>query len=166
MSTENKIYFVMGVAGCGKTTVGQMLASRLGIDFYDGDAFHTEVAISKMAAGIPLADEDRYAWLQTLNQKAATCLALGVSAVIACSALKESYRQLLTVNLANQFVWIYLHGDFNTIFKRMQQRKNHFMPASLLQSQFDILEEPVYAIRVGVSDTPGAIVQTIMEQLQ
>jgi 6-phosphogluconate dehydrogenase len=162
----NKIYFIMGVSGCGKTTIAQKLAQHLDIQCFDGDDFHPTANVQKMAKGIPLTDADRFDWLKSLHQKAQQCISQQQSAVFACSALKESYRQILMQTIENQCVLIYLKGDFETILQRMSHRKGHFMPVELLKSQFDILEEPKRAIIIDIKNQPNSIIQKIMENLQ
>jgi carbohydrate kinase (thermoresistant glucokinase family) len=149
MEAEGAIFFVMGVSGCGKTTLGRALAGHLGLPFFDGDAYHPVENIRKMEAGIPLADEDREGWLARLNQLALDHQDRG--AVIACSALKERYRKRLGSGLGTKAIWIYLQGGFGEIQARLEKRQGHYMPASLLQSQFEALEPPPYGIHVPVS---------------
>jgi 6-phosphogluconate dehydrogenase len=161
-----KIYFIMGVSGCGKTTIAQMLAQHLDIQYFDGDDFHSTANVQKMATGIPLTDADRLDWLKSLNLAAQQCVSQQQSAIFACSALKESYRQILMQTIENQSVLIYLKGDFETILQRMKARKNHFMPVELLKSQFDILEVPQHAITIGIKNQPNIIIQKIMEKIQ
>lgn len=161
-----KVYIVMGVSGCGKTTIGKLLAETLGIDFYDGDGFHPISNIEKMAASIPLTDEDRYSWLLDINKQAKKSLATGKSVVFACSALKESYRTLLAQDIDQDcIVWIYLKGDLETIHLRLRNRTGHFMSPDLLQSQFDILEEPSSAIHIHAVLDTDIIIQTIVKKL-
>jgi len=135
------IFYVMGVSGCGKSTIGKLLANEFDMPFFDGDDYHPEANIEKMAAGSPLTDDDRQGWLQRLN--ALSVAHKNQGAVIACSALKDAYRKILSQNLAKQVEFIYLEGTLEEISGRLQQRKNHFMPAGLLQSQFETLETPV-----------------------
>lgn len=161
----NRIYIVMGVSGCGKTTIGKLLAETFGISFYDGDAFHSVSNIEKMTAGIPLTDEDRYSWLLDINKQAKESLSLGHSAVFACSALKQSYRTLLEQHIEDSVSWIYLKGDLDTIYKRLTNRKGHFMSPALLQSQFDILEEPSSAMYIDATFDTDTIIQTIVKKL-
>jgi len=162
---KNKVYIVMGVSGCGKTTIGKLLAETLHVDFYDGDAFHSIANIEKMAASIPLTDDDRYGWLQEINAQAKQSLSSGNSVVFACSALKESYRILLSSSIEDQIEWIYLKGDMETIQQRLKNRKGHFMPSTLLQSQIDTLEEPAVAYNIDVTLEPEQIIQLLVKQL-
>ncbi len=151
----------MGVSGSGKTTIGKLLANALALPFYDADDFHPAANISKMKNGIPLVDEDRFPWLAELASQINSWQKTK-GAVLACSALKESYRAQLKNN--NQLEFIYLNGSFDTIYKRMQER-NHFMAPDMLQSQFDTLEVPSYGIHVVIDQQPETIVAEIMEQL-
>jgi gluconokinase len=130
----------MGVSGCGKITVGEALAQELDCPFYDGDDFHPPENIVKMANGVPLNDEDRKLWLAALAELIAEHLGKGETAVLACSALKRSYRDQLRVNEQVQF--IYLEGEFDLIWQRMLSRRNHYMKPEMLQSQFEALEPP------------------------
>ncbi len=152
---------VMGVSGCGKSTIGQLLASRLDAPFFDGDDFHPPENIAKMAAGRPLTDDDRFPWLLRLRHLIDEQLAAGKTAVIACSALKKSYRDVLR---RQGVVFVYLRGDFETIWARVNGR-HHFMPPALLQSQFDTLEEPSQAITVDITTEPIQIVEAILREL-
>lgn len=154
----------MGVSGSGKTTVGRLLASHLGWSFYDGDDYHSPANITRMAAGIPLGDAERTGWLTTLRRLITKKLALGESGVIACSALKRTYRDTLRVE-KERVRFIYLRGDFDQIWARLTQRKGHFMKAEMLRSQFDDLEEPDDAITVDVTFPPDKLIDRIMERL-
>lgn len=154
----------MGVAGSGKSTIGHLLARRLQRPFYDGDDFHSEANRSKMAAGIPLNDDDRKEWLVAIHA-AAVAAARKDGAVIACSALKQVYRDILQQGLP-QARWIYLKGTYHTIMHRMQQRQHHFMPVSLLQSQFAILEEPQEALVVDIESSTEIIIEKILQHMQ
>ncbi|KIA91304.1 gluconate kinase [Pedobacter kyungheensis] len=132
---------LMGVSGSGKTVVGKALAPRIQAEFIDGDNLHSQRNVDKMAAGIPLTDEDRLDWLQLIAKVGREHVAHGTSCIIACSALKKAYRELLRVdNPAISFV--YLKGSFDLIHDRIAKRSHQYMPSSLLQSQFDTLEEP------------------------
>ncbi len=155
------IMLVMGVSGVGKTTIGSALARELGWRFIDADRYHPSANVAKMAAGIPLADEDRWPWLETLNR----LVKKEKNAVLACSALKEAYRSRITDGLA-RFEIVYLHGSFELIRARLAERPHHYMPASLLASQFATLEPPVRAISVDVAHPAQDCVRSIMQALQ
>jgi len=160
-----RFVIVMGVAGSGKTTVGELLAQRLGWNFYDADAFHPAENIAKMANGTPLDDSDRAPWLAALQALISTSLKENRPAVLACSALKESYRQwLLEENEGVQFV--YLKGSYDIIWSRISQRKDHYMKPEMLQSQFEALEEPANALTIDVSLSVAEIVEEIAERLE
>lgn len=156
------IFYVMGVSSCGKSTIGKLLAQKFEIPFFDGDDYHPKVNVEKMATGNPLNDDDRRGWLERLNTLAHENINQG--AVIACSALKESYRTILKKNISEQTEFVYLEGTYDEILKRMQARENHFMPAGLLKSQFDTLEIPSDAIAVSISKTPKEIIIAIVKQ--
>ena len=164
MLITKKIFFVMGVSGCGKSTIGRLLAKKLNYSFFDGDDFHPEANIKKMKAGTPLNDEDRKGWLEILNSIAKENLADG--AVIACSALKESYREILRRDIETYTEFIYLEGTFDQISRRLQKRSGHFMPAGLLQSQFDALEPPEDCIEIELEKSPVEIVDEIITTIQ
>jgi gluconokinase len=157
------IIVLMGVSGSGKTTVGRRLAAELGWNFYEGDEYHPSENLDKMRRGIPLTDTDRTPWLESLRELIYTFLANGESAVLACSALKEKYREYLLIDPA--VVLIYLQGDYETIQARLQNRTGHFMNPSLLESQFAALEEPESALRVSIALDPAEIVRTIIKGL-
>lgn len=163
---KSSIFIIMGVAGCGKTSVGKQLARMLNAIFYDGDDFHPSENVLKMSQGTPLTDADRFAWLAAINQKIKECINKQQAAIFACSALKEKYRQQLQQGANIQIKWIYLKGDFDTILQRIADRKGHFMPKSLLQSQFDILEEPKYAITLDIQQSIEVIISNIMSKIQ
>jgi gluconokinase len=164
MSLSAHFIIIMGVSGSGKTTIGQMLADRLGWDFYDADQYHPIENITKMANGIPLADSDREPWLDRLSELIAACLQENRPGVLACSALKEKYRERLTGNDAGVRV-IYLKGDFDLIYSRVNARENHYMKPELLRSQFEALEEPSGALMVEVWKEPGEICDEILAKL-
>ena len=134
----------MGVSGSGKTTFGKGLAKHFSMPFFDADDFHPEGNIEKMNRGIPLNDDDRWPWLAKLNSLLKDNL--GEGCILACSALKASYRHRLTNGLETEVQLVYLKGSYDVIYQRMVMRENHFMPAELLQSQFDELEEPKNAL--------------------
>jgi len=156
------ILYIMGVSGCGKSTIGKLVAKEFDIPFFDGDDYHPEANVKKMAAGNPLNDRDRQSWLERLNELSIENKNKGV--VIACSALKETYRGILKRLVENQTEFVYLKGTFEEISERLQQRQNHFMPAGLLQSQFDTLEVPVNAIEVSITKNPETIASEIIEK--
>jgi 6-phosphogluconate dehydrogenase len=155
----------MGVSGCGKSTIGQLLSQQLKIPFFDGDDFHPKSNVDKMSKGVPLNDDDRYGWLVTLNQLAKKELQNN-SCVIVCSALKQSYRDILSTDIQNQVKWIHLVGSFNQILERINKRAHHFMPPQLLQSQFNTLEAPNNALEVNIGLKPDDIVEKIIEELK
>lgn len=142
-----------------------MLADDLNIPFFDGDDFHSEGNIIKMSSGKPLNDKDRQGWLETLNELAKKQLK-ETSCVIVCSALKQKYRDTLSLGIENQTKWVHLSGSFNQIFERLNSRKGHFMPSELLQSQFNTLEEPKNAITIDISLNPKEIIDQVKNQLE
>ncbi len=144
------IVVVMGVSGCGKTAVGQTLAAALGWPFIEGDDFHPPANVAKMTAGTPLVDADRWPWLDRLAAEMAAILARGGDAVLACSALKQSYRDRLAraAKTPGDVRFVHLKGDYDTIAARLAARQHRYMPATLLASQFATLEEPADAIVV------------------
>jgi carbohydrate kinase (thermoresistant glucokinase family) len=157
----NLAIIVMGVSGSGKTSVGELLAERLGWPFYDADGFHPKENVAKMSSGQPLNDKDREPWLSALNQLISKNLREGTSLVLACSALKEKYRQHLAKGHEKKTKFVYLEGSFETIYTRMQSR-DHFMKPSMLRSQFDTLEEPKDAITVDIRKSQPEIVDDIL----
>jgi len=164
MPKNEKVLVVMGVSGSGKTVIGKLLSETLDYPFYDGDDFHPEENIKKMASGIPLDDEDRKGWLIRLNQLAIEHKESG--AVIACSALKKIYRSLLRAGMGSNLRFVFLDGPFDLIKSRLENRKDHFMPLDLLKSQFDALEPPSKAITVSIKGKPTDIVDEIVKQLK
>jgi gluconokinase len=154
------VIIVMGVSGCGKSTIGQPLAARLGYPFLDADEFHPPGNVAKMAAGTPLTDADRQPWLEQLNGK----LRAQRNAVLACSALKESYRQILSNGIDN-CRFVHLRGSIELIRARLAERKHRYMPASLLESQFATLEPPEGAIEVDISKDPQQCLEAIATHL-
>ena len=155
---------VMGVSGCGKTSVGKALAHRLGWDFYDADDFHPATNIAKMAGGIPLDDSDRAPWLDSLNELISSCLEADRPGVLACSALKERYRlRLLDGN--DGVLLVYLKGNYDLIWSRMSGREGHYMKPHMLQSQFEALEEPSNALTVDISLSMDDVLQKILQEM-
>lgn len=155
----------MGVSGSGKSTVGKALASRLRCSFFDADDFHPPQNVDKMKAGIPLTDEDRLGWLNAMHDLAQKERKKG-TVVIACSALKEAYREILSAKEEDHVRWIYLKGSFDLIESRMKNRTDHFMPPGLLRSQFEILEEPAYGLHIDIKESPELMVDKITNELK
>jgi len=155
----------MGVSGAGKSTIGRQLAKVLGMPFYDGDDFHPQANIDKMSKGVPLEDTDRLPWLKSIHTHVRKQLNSS-DCVVACSALKQHYRDILDQNLGDNCSWIFLKGDYALVSKRLLERENHFMPADLLQTQFDTLEIPSNAFEVDIEKSPKEIVEEILNKLQ
>lgn len=158
------IVVIMGVSGCGKTTVGSMLAQRLDWTYYEGDEFHSSGNIEKMSKGISLNDDDRLPWLAGIKKAIDKSVKSGSDAIIACSALRRKYRRALTVSVSD-IRFVYLKGDPATIRQRIESRDHHYMKASMLESQFSSLEEPDDAIVIDIGDSPEAIVSYIEREL-
>jgi len=158
------IVIVMGVSGSGKTTIGRLLAQRLGWEFHDGDDLHPPANVEKMRRGVPLTDADRAPWLAAVRALIERLVGAGCDAVIACSALKQAYRDRLAAGIpAARFV--FLQGDPAVIRERLARRRHHFMPAELLQSQLDTLEMPRDAIVADVTAPPQEVVDRIVQAL-
>jgi gluconokinase len=160
------IVVICGVSGVGKTTIGQLLARQLGWKFYEADDFHPTANIEKMKNGIPLTDEDRWPWLDRLRQLIDRCLGAHENAVVACSALKRAYRDRLRVTKEVRFV--FLRASRARIAEQVQRRRGHFMPATLLDSQFADLEEPQldeHALTVDVEGLPRDVTNLIKTKL-
>ena len=157
------LIIVTGVSGTGKTTIGSGLANHFNLPFFDADHFHPEENIAKMSQGIPLNDQDRLPWLEALAKQLRESEKTG-GAVLACSALKESYRQILKVNPSVQ--WIHLEGNRDLIWERMLARKNHYMKAGMLDSQISTWEEPDYGLKLSISDSPDEMIETALEYLK
>ncbi|AYD46402.1 gluconokinase [Arachidicoccus soli] len=138
---KGKCVIVMGVSGCGKSTIAKAIAKDMNATFLEGDDFHSQSNIDKMKAGIPLTDEDRRGWLESIHAKIESFTENGSDCVVSCSALKHKYRDVLRENLEH-ILFVYLKGSFELIHSWMEKRKHHFMPPELLKSQFDTLEEP------------------------
>jgi gluconokinase len=154
------IVLVMGVAGVGKTTIGEALAQALGARFIDADDYHPPENVAKMKAGVPLQDADRWPWLKRLNE----ILKTHPRAVLACSALKESYRRRLAEGIP-EFKVVYLHGTAELIRERMKTRQHRYMPAALLDSQLADLEAPPDALVVDDDADPDAVIAEILAAL-
>ncbi|HEY5646187.1 MAG TPA: gluconokinase [Pseudomonadales bacterium] len=159
------VLVVCGVSGAGKTTVGRLLAETLGWDFFDADDFHPAANVDKMRRGEPLDDQDRGPWLDTLRGLIESCRRDGRPAVLACSALKAAYRERLGID-QQRVVSVFLSGSKALIAGRVASRGHGFMPASLLDSQFEALEPPSDGIRVGVDSKPGVVVERIIAALR
>ena len=155
------IYILMGVSGSGKSTVGEMLAQRLGCAFHDADEFHSAANKAKMHAGIPLTDEDRWPWLAAMRAAVDTARAEGRTHVFTCSALRQVYRDRLTPPDGG-VTFVYMKGDASVIASRLSARTDHFFNPALLQSQLDTLEEPQGALVLDIRQTPEALVQAIL----
>jgi len=160
------VVIIWGVSGAGKTTIGELLAQELHWKFYDADDFHPQVNIDKMERGEPLTDEDRQPWLQSLREAITRSLAANENAVLACSALKRKYRELLRVNADVKFV--FLHGSRARIDDQLKQRRGHFMNPALLDSQFADLEEPESSedmLTIELKGEPDELVEQIRQKL-
>ena len=157
------VILVMGVAGSGKTTIGQLLAKELGWSFIDADDVHPPANIKKMSAGQPLNDEDRAPWLAALRQRIEDCLARSENAVVTCSALKQRYRKVIVVDPQKVRI-VHLHGSSELLRSRIAGRKGHFMSPSMLDSQLASLEPPANALTLDVVQTPAELVARIRQE--
>jgi gluconokinase len=158
------VIVLMGVSGTGKTEVGTRLARALNGEFAEGDDYHPPANVEKMRSGEPLGDADRRPWLDILSREIGAWLDAGKTEVLACSALKQSYRDILKAGRPGVRI-VHLKGDEELIRSRLEGRHGHYMPASLLDSQFAALEEPEDAITVGIDATPEQIVAEIQAKL-
>ena len=158
------IILLMGVAGAGKTTVGKLLAAQLGWEFADADDYHSAANVEKIRHGIPLTDSDRAPWLEALRALISNWLTAHKSAVLACSALKQSYRDILRVSPEVRIV--YLRVSAEVLHQRLRERHGHFMTEAMLQSQLADLEEPKDAVIIDADVLPAAIVSEIIGRLQ
>jgi carbohydrate kinase (thermoresistant glucokinase family) len=156
------IVVIMGVTACGKSTVGKLLAKQLSLPFIEGDNFHPPENILKMSTGTPLTDEDRRPWLEALS-KELKIHEQKRGAVLACSALKEIYREILQQSLHEKITWIYLEGSETILKERIRNRNGHFMPEELLHSQLITLEIPSYAYCFSIEKEPETIVKKIVQ---
>jgi carbohydrate kinase (thermoresistant glucokinase family) len=160
-------YVIMGVAGSGKTTIGAGFARALDIPFIEGDDLHPRANVERMARGIPLTDEDRRPWLESIAERLREAFRAGDGVVVTCSALKRRYRDLLRSHGAADTRFVYLSGSREVIAGRLSGRRGHFMPAALLDSQFAALEEPApdeHAWVCDVREPPDAIVARLLQQ--
>jgi gluconokinase len=161
------IVILMGVAGSGKSTVAHALVALTGWQFAEGDDYHSEANRKKMHAGIPLTDEDRIPWLNSLHDVLAGWHHTGVSGILTCSALKQSYRDLLVKELpSGSYTFALLEAPVAVLEARMHNRPGHFMNPDLLQSQLDTLEMPADALRIDATQTPEAAAQAILDALR
>jgi carbohydrate kinase (thermoresistant glucokinase family) len=159
------VLVLMGVSGCGKSTIAALLAGRLGWPFAEGDDMHPAENVAKMHAGHALTDEDRWPWLHRIGVWIDEQIAAGCSAIVTCSALKRSYRDLLR---RDEVTFVYLHGEYDQIARRLAARHGHFMPSTLLDSQFADLEEPTadeQAVRVDIGGSPVELADEIVNIL-
>ncbi|ANL32889.1 gluconokinase [Rhizobium phaseoli] len=159
---------VMGVSGCGKSSVGERLAAALHLAFIEGDALHPAANVEKMSKGIPLTDEDRMPWLDRIGKDIKASLAKGDGIIVSCSALKRIYRDRLRAAAGGNLFFVYLEGSKALLTKRMGERKGHFMPVSLLESQLATLEVPTGeagVVTVDIDDTIDGIATTALKGL-
>jgi len=162
------VIVLMGVSGSGKSTIGAALSQRLGWPFRDADSFHPPANIAKMSSGVPLNDDDRWPWLAAIAQWIDARCAAGTPGIVSCSALKRAYRSRI-VGGRESVRLVYLNGDMGLIAQRLQARRDHFMPPSLLESQFAALEEPgtdEQPLVVSIALSPQRVVDTIIERLR
>jgi len=158
------IVLIMGVEGAGKTVIGKLLARRLGWEFVDADDFHSQANKQKLRDGIPLTDADREPWLKAMHERMSGWVTQKRNVVLACSALKRKYRDMLSVGPEMRVV--YLKGSYQLISERLEKRTGHFVSPSLLTSQFEALEEPEDSLTVDVSATPEEMVESIVSELE
>ena len=159
------ILVLFGVSGSGKTTIGRLLAQELDWNFYDADDFHPTSNVEKMRQGLPLAEADRWPWLERLRELLTQGIARKEELILACSALKEEYRKYLHIN--DEIKWIFLKGEYQLIADRIQDRRGHFMNPNLLRDQFEVLEEPRgNAVVIDIEADPTTIVERIRNKLR
>lgn len=162
------VFIVMGVSGSGKTSVGEAIAQQQQVLFIDGDDLHPQANIDKMSRGIPLTDEDRLGWLDTIIQEALAVTGKGEKVVITCSALKQQYRDQLRTGIGS-ITFLYLKASYQKVFQQLEGRQGHFMPVSLLRSQFALLEEPAQrerdVITIEVQETLDKTITLVLKKL-
>jgi gluconokinase len=164
---HTRLYVIMGVSGSGKSVIGSILARELDLEFVEGDTLHPAENVQRMAAGIPLTDDNRRGWLVAIAARLREAKRAGVGLVVSCSALKRSYRDLLRSVADADLQFVYLAGSRGLIAARLAQRRGHFMPPSLLESQFAILEEPSPDERAwlcDINENPGTIVTNLIDR--
>lgn len=159
------IVLVMGVSGAGKSTIGQALADALGADFLEADTFHSDANIAKMSSGTPLTDSDRWPWLDAIGTALDQAVMKGGRVVLACSALKQAYRDRLLKDGGRAGFTVFLKGDSALIASRLSGRSGHYMPPALLPSQFAALEPPEDAIVVDIDQPPETILRQILASI-
>lgn len=159
-----RVIVVMGVAGSGKTTVGRLVADKLGWSFDDADDFHPPANVAKMSAGQPLNDEDRAPWLAAIREHISGALKRDEGAVVTCSALKQAYRDVLNVD-PQRVKFVHLHGSRELLWERISARENHFMKPAMLDSQLATLEVPEDALVVDIAPAPEVIADTVCDRL-
>lgn len=157
------VIILMGVSGCGKTTIGKLLSKKTGIPFFDGDDFHPEDNVRKMAEGNPLTDSDRVAWIRQI----ADCINNMPSRhkILGCSALSKYIRTLIKKDIEEPCYFVFLRGGYDLIKRRMEKREDHYMKAGMLNSQFEALEEPGNALLVDISKSPDQICEVILQAI-
>ena len=161
-SAHTGLYVVMGVSGCGKTRIGAGFAKAIGVPFIEGDDYHSPENVRRMSSGIPLTDEDRAGWLQSLAARIREAKDAGTGLVLACSALKRRYREILRdAAKPERLRFIYLRGTREIIGERLRRRQGHFMPPALLESQFEALEEPAPDEDAWVTDVTGSAEENV-----
>lgn len=164
--TPARAIVVMGVSGCGKTSVAEGLAASLGAAFIEGDSLHPAANVEKMSRGIPLTDEDRWPWLDAIGQVLAQALGKDGSVVVSCSALKRAYRDRLRQAAGGALAFVFLKGSRELLVSRMAARQGHFMPASLLDSQLATLEDPSGEPGVVTVDIDASVEEIVAAALQ
>ncbi len=164
MEKEGTVLILMGPMGCGKTAIGKLLSRKLGWPFYDGDDFHPKTNVDKMRKGISLTDVDRKPWLERLHDKIKHWHRHKESVVLACSALKQTYRDMLGIDQEHVKI-IYLKGSYELLRRRVEQREHPYMNTNLLKNQLNTLEEPSDGLWVDISPVPEKIVSSIIESL-
>lgn len=152
----------MGVAGSGKTTLGQRVAAALDWPYFEADDFHSAANRAKMASGVPLDDADRAPWLAAIRATMNATIDAGQCAVFTCSALKEKYRQVLAGDAQHPVTIVFLNGDYETILERVGRRQGHFMKADMVKSQFEALEHPQGALELDIRESPEALLEKIL----